>query len=121
VGFVLGVGLAIAPLGSLLGSLGLPLAAEVMAEGLSGVGAFGAVGLLLVAAVPVGLTVLTLHKPAARPFLVGLGFASSATLLVEALDPSVATFGGWLAGPLLVLGAAAVALLARQTARAEQT
>jgi serine protease len=121
VGFVLGGGLAIAPLGSLLGSLGLPLAAEVMAEGLSGVGAFGAVGLLLVAAVPVGLTVLTLHKPAARPFLVGLGFASSATLLVEALDPSVATFGGWLAGPLLVLGAAAVALLARQTARAEQT
>jgi hypothetical protein len=118
VGFVFAGGLAFLPIGSLLGSLGMPVVAETTVEGLSGLGALGTIGVMLLAAAPVALTVLTMHKPSARPFLVGLGFASAATLMVEALDPTVAVLGGWLAGPMLVLSAAGLAMIARQVARA---
>jgi serine protease len=121
VGFVFAGGLAFLPVGSLLGSLGMPVVAETLAEGLSGLGALGTFGVMLLAAAPVALTVLAMHKPSARPFLVGLGFASAATLMVEALDPSVAMIGGWLAGPALVLAATVQVALARQVSRSERS
>lgn len=120
VGFVLAGGLALLPLGSLFGGMGLPVVAEVMSEGLSGLGALGTIGLALVAFAPIGLTLTAMHKTAARPFLVGLGFASAATLLVEALDPSASLIGGWLAGPALVVTAAGLIVVARQVSRSEK-
>lgn len=122
VGFVLAGGLAFLPIASLFGgSLGMPVVAEVMSEGLSGLGALGSFGLALVVLAPFALTLVAMHKTAARPFLVGLGFASAATLLVEALDPTASLIGGWLAGPALVIAAAGLAIVARQVARSEKT
>ena len=74
----------------------------------------------LVTLAPIALTLVAMHKTAARPFLVGLGFASAATLLVEALDPSAALIGGWLAGPALVIAAAGLVIVARQVSRSEK-
>jgi len=117
--FVLAGGLAfLAPV--LGGSLGLPGAAEAVAEGLSGVGALGLLGVLSLFLVPVGAALLFQHSAAARPWLVGLAIAAAASLMVEALDPSVAMIGGWLAGPKLVFGAAVLGLLARQMARSDK-
>jgi hypothetical protein len=41
--------------------------------------------------------------------------------MVEALDPSVAMIGGWLAGPALVLAATVQVALARQVSRSERS
>jgi serine protease len=114
--FVLAGGLAWIP----WGSLGLPGVAEVAADGLSAVAELGTVGVLALFVVPLGALLALQHLEGLRPWLVGLSLAASAALVVEALDPSVALVGGWLAGPALVAGGGLLVLLARQVARSDK-
>lgn len=114
--FTLAGGFAFLP----LDLLGLSSLDAWVGDGVAALFPFGTVAVLAAFLLPVALSLVFLQHRALRPFLVGLGAAVAASLVVEALDPSVSLAGGFFAGPLLVLGAAALTLLGRQIARSER-
>ncbi len=90
---------------------GLPSPAAPLAF----LGALGPWGLAALAALPLLLVGLLYGVERLRPWIAGACFGIAGFAVTEALCPTE-TFGGWLAGPVLVLVAAGVALLGRQVA-----
>jgi serine protease len=101
-------------------SFGLGWLAEPLADGVGGLTSLGLVGVLALIAVPLGAGLALQQHAGLRPVLVALALASAAALFVEAIEPSAALVGGWLAGPALVLAASVLAVLGRQMARTDR-
>ena len=114
--FVFAGGLAWLPLPAMLGAGVL----ESLSDGVAGVSAWGTTGIVLLASLPLAGILIFQQRRNWHVVLVALALAASAGLVVEALDPTVALLGGWVAGPALIGIAGVLGLVARQVARSDK-